>query len=104
MIEGLFGNDPNALMAMPISVVKTYVSVEKVGYALAAYVPECAGKKTVLRFLEDGNDQALANIDVETESPCGVSIDDPDADSNSMRDHQHITKKAFNGGRHDKQQ
>ena len=31
-------------------------------------------KKNAMRFIEDGNDvQALANIDVEAESLCGVS-------------------------------
>ena len=73
--EGLFGNDPNALMALPICTIRTYFSLEKVGYVLHSYVLECAVKKNALRFIEDGNDvQVLSNSDVEAESLCGVSI------------------------------
>ena len=71
--EELFGNDPNALRAMPIFTARTYRSLEFVGYVLPAYVLECAVKKHALRFMEDCNDVlALANIDVEAASLCGL--------------------------------
>ena len=36
---------------------------------------ECAAKNNALRLIEDGNDvQAMANIDLEAESLCDVSI------------------------------
>ena len=61
IIEELFGNDPNALMAMPIFSIRTHFSSEKVGYVRVR-----AEWKNALRFIKDGNDvQALANIDVE---------------------------------------
>ena len=45
------------------------------GHVLLPYALECAVKKNALRFVEHGNDlQALANIDVEAASLCGVSI------------------------------
>ena len=55
LVEGLFGNDPNALMAMPMSIIRKYFSLGKVGYVLPAYVLECAVKKRAFRSIEDGN-------------------------------------------------
>ena len=34
LVEGLFGNDPNARVAMPIFIIRTYFSLEKVGDVL----------------------------------------------------------------------
>ena len=71
----LFGNDPNALMTMPTFTIRTYFSLENVGYVLPAYLFKCAARNNALRFIEHGNDvQALANIDVQAESLCSVSI------------------------------
>ena len=39
-----------------------------------AHLLECAVKKNVVGFIDGGNDvQALVNIDLDAESPCGVS-------------------------------
>ena len=62
-------------MAMPIFIIRTFFSVEKVGYVLPGYVFGCAVKKSALRFIEDGKDvTVLVNIVVDAESPCFVSI------------------------------
>ena len=48
--------DPNLLIAIPIFVIRMYFSLEKVGCGLPTCVLECAVKKNVLMFSEDGND------------------------------------------------
>ena len=89
-----FAYDPNALRAMPSFTARTYLSLEFVGYVLPAYVLGCAVKKHALRFIEDGDVQAVANIDVAAESlfwclDCSRrKPNDPDADSHGVRDCQ----------------
>ena len=38
IIEELVGNDPNALMAMPTFMIRTYFALEKPGYVVPAHV------------------------------------------------------------------